>query len=146
MTFDKNWLREQKKEKFLVIRIAKGFACHSCVWCWSEILCSQIQISRRHQQKVLKAFSKTSSRKLKLNGQVSKTAEEHYFFSNLSFIKMFPLLNCWFRSCLYQGGIIIQGVKLRLIQAPMQLNFSLWRPILKISLFPKRSTCTSIND
>ena len=27
----------------------------------------------------------------------------------------------------------VQGVKLRLIQAPMRLNFFLWRPILKTS-------------
>ena len=40
-------------------------------------------------------------------------------------------LNGWFRGNTVRRN---QGVKLRLIQAPMRLNFSLWRPeILKIS-------------
>ena len=59
-------------------------------------------------------------------GSESNLRETVYGLKGSIIVQILTLI--WLKPFKVNGLSILQGVKLRLIQAPMHLNFSLWRP------------------
>ena len=59
-------------------------------------------------------------------GSESNLRETVYGLKGSIIVQILTLI--WLKPFKVNGLSILQGVKLRLIQAPMRLNFSLWQP------------------